>query len=448
MIRAYSFQIDRMSIENNEPAVAGTNALPGSLLQKAREEKGLTIDEMSAISNLTKQVIRDIEADDYTQLAGLSFVRGYLKLYAKKLGVDEVEILDLFDRWKAEQNGEPRQYANAPQGISEPSSGPSQKTIIAASIVVIGLISAGGVISYLESTGSSPEVASVIETEQAPVSTVPDAALNQSQELTPSQDSSVDASINGTVEAQPLVTEAEQSASATVAPVSPASQAEEVVALSEPETLQTEAEPMVEAPNPDPVPVEKPKTVEKPKQVETPKTVEKPKPTEKPKVAKTEAPAPAVTEPVDEALQQPLVISSSNLSQGGRVIAEASGLAPAPSTPVQTTQVSPGQDDGLRVLSETRTGPSADQLAMGAQGRLEIDFSGESWIEIRDARGRLILADLMSPEQGVELDTFGPIEILVGAVSVSTVVFNGETQDLKPKAYQDVARITLGAEPN
>jgi cytoskeleton protein RodZ len=447
MISAYSFQIDRMSIENNEPAVAGTNALPGSLLQKAREEKGLTIDEMSAISNLTKQVIRGIEADDYTQLAGLSFVRGYLKLYAKKLGVDEVEILDLFDRWKAEQNGEPRQYANAPQGISEPSSGPSQKTIIAASIVVIGLISAGGVISYLESTGSSPEVASVIETEQAPASTEPDAALNQSQELTPSLDSSVDASINGTVEAQPLVTEAEQSASATVAPASLASQADEVVAQSEPATLQTEAEPVVEAPNPDPVPVEKPKTVEKTKQIETPKTVEKLKPTEKPKVAKTEPP-PAVTEPVDEALQQPVVISSSNLSQGGRVIAEASGLAPAPSTPVQTTQVSPGQDDGLRVLSETRTGPSADQLAMGAQGRLKIDFSGESWIEIRDARGRLILADLMSPEQGVELDTFGPIEILVGAVSVSTVVFNGETQDLKPKAYQDVARITLGAEPN
>ena len=61
MIRAYSFQIDRMSIENNGPAVAGTTALPGSLLRKAREEKGLTIDEMSAISNLTKQVIRRID---------------------------------------------------------------------------------------------------------------------------------------------------------------------------------------------------------------------------------------------------------------------------------------------------------------------------------------------------------------------------------------------------
>ena len=438
MISAYSFQIDRMSIENNDPAVAVTTALPGSLLRKAREEKGLTIDEMSAISNLTKQVIRGIEADDYGQLAGLSFVRGYLKLYSKKLGVDEVEILDLFDRWKAEQNGEPRQYANAPQGISEPSSGPSQKTIIAASIVVIGLISAGGVISYLESIDSSPEVAAVIETEQAPDSNETDAALNQSQELTPSQDSSIDASTNQTVDAQALVTEAEPSTQATVVPETPASLGEEVVALAEPATLQTEAEPVVDAPTPtpDPVPVKKPKTVEKPK------------PAEKPKVAETQTSALAVAEPVEEAVQQPVVISSSNLSQGGRVIAEASGLAPAPSTPVQTTQVSPGQDDGLRVLSETRTGPSADQLAMGAQGRLEIDFSGESWVEIRDARGRLILADLMSPEQGVELDTFGPVEILVGAVSVSTVVFNGETQDLKRKAFQDVARITLGAEPN
>ena len=438
MILAYSFQIDRMSIENNEPAVAGTTALPGSILRKAREEKGLTIDEMSAISNLTKQVIRGIEADDYEQLAGLSFVRGYLKLYSKKLGVDEVEILDLFDRWKAEQNGEPRQYANAPQGISEPSSGPSEKTLIAASIVVIGLISAGGVISYLESTDSSPEVTAVIETEQASGSNETDAALNHSQDLTPSQDSSIDASTNQIVDAQPLATEAEPSAPATVIPETPASQGEEVVALSEPATLQTEAEPVVEAPTPTPDPV----------LVEKPKAVEKPKPAEKPKVAETQASALAVAEPVEEAVQRPVVISSSNLSQGGRVIAEASGLAPAPSTPVQTTQVSPGQDDGLRVLSETRTGPSADQLAMGAQGRLEIDFSGESWVEIRDARGRLILADLMSPEQGVELDTFGPVEILVGAVSVSTVVFNGETQDLKRKAYQDVARITLGAEPN
>ena len=85
---------------------------------------------------------------------------------------------------------------------------------------------------------------------------------------------------------------------------------------------------------------------------------------------------------------------------------------------------------------------------MGVAGKLQIEFSGESWVEVRDARGRLILADLMTPENGVDLDTYGPIEVLVGAVSSSTVIFNGETQDLRQKAFQDVARITLGADLN
>ena len=123
-----------------------------------------------------------------------------------------------------------------------------------------------------------------------------------------------------------------------------------------------------------------------------------------------------------------------NLSQGGRVIAEATGLAPP--------------DDGLRVLPQTVTSPSADRLAMGARGRLEIEFSGDSWVEIRDALGRLVLADLMTPDKGVDLETYGPVEVLIGAVSVSDVTFNGERQDLEKRAFQDVARVTLGAATN
>ena len=142
------------------------------------------------------------------------------------------------------------------------------------------------------------------------------------------------------------------------------------------------------------------------------------------------------------------VAPPTNLNQAGRVIAEASGLAQSLSQPIQETQVSPGQDDGLRVLSETVTGTTEDQVAMGARGMLEVEFVGESWIEIRDARGRLILADLMTPDNGVYLETYGAIEILVGAVSVSQIKFNGEKQDLSGKAFQDVARIILGAETN
>ena len=61
--------------------------------------------------------------------------------------------------------------------------------------------------------------------------------------------------------------------------------------------------------------------------------------------------------------------------------------------------------------SQTVTAPSADLLAIGARGRLEIEFSGESWVGIRDALGRIMLADLMTPDKGVDLETYGPVSI-------------------------------------
>lgn len=138
-----------MSSEKTETIVTSSTGLPGSLLRQAREEKGLTIDEMSAISNLTKQTIRGIESDDYSELAGLSFVRGYLKLYAKKLGINEATVLDPFDRWKAEDFGEPIQAAGAKgRGSNEPSAGPSKGTIALAISVIFVLFIAGIVISY------------------------------------------------------------------------------------------------------------------------------------------------------------------------------------------------------------------------------------------------------------------------------------------------------------
>ena len=426
-----------MATEKTETTVNPSSGLPGSLLRQAREEKGLTIEEMSAISNLTKQVIRGIESDDYSELAGLSFVRGYLKLYAKKLGVNESDVIEPFDRWKAVQSGEPIQ-TNSSSAISvqEPSSGPSRGVIIAAGVLVVVLISAGAVISYMDAAKSEPEISAVLppgESSGVSVATTPepskettaDQNLDQTVDVGDEKDS--EPSLNESIESQAPVIEMATESPASAEPGAAAADEPEQVAQAEPVQIEKQPEPE--------------KSVEP---VKPPKVVKK----VEPKVERAEKVEERVTEKVENNDEKLVLVSPSNLNQGGRVIAEASGLAPAPTVPVQTTQVSPGQDDGLRVLSETVTGPSSDQLAMGTQGRLEIVFTGDSWVEVRDARGRLVLADLMTPEKVVDLETYGPIEVLVGAVSVSTVTFNGETQDLKKKAYQDVARITLGAETN
>ena len=435
-----------MSSEKTETIVTSSTGLPGSLLRQAREEKGLTIDEMSAISNLTKQTIRGIESDDYSELAGLSFVRGYLKLYAKKLGINESTVLEPFDRWKAEDSGEPIQAAGAKgRGSNEPSSGPSKGTIAVAISVIFVLVIAGIVISYMESDESDsdavvvspqnqPSDLSVINSPRPSVEPTTDQNSSTAAEVTSGEtiearsDSSPQAQEPGTEDASDSQPAEESGLRATLG--SQAGGEVEVNEAANPYQLaQTEPEPLPK--------VEKQPELEKP--VEPPKAVKKAEETVKKLVAEPEK---------KEEAETPVLVSPGSLNQGGRVIAEASGLAPAPTEPLKTMQGSPDQDDGLRVLSETVTGPTADQLSMGARGLLKIEFTADSWVEVRDARGRLVLADLMTPEKGVNLDTYGPIEVLVGAVSASTVTFNGETQDLKTKAYQDVARITLGAETN
>ncbi|MDC1208824.1 DUF4115 domain-containing protein, partial [Litorivicinus sp.] len=137
-----------------------------------------------------------------------------------------------------------------------------------------------------------------------------------------------------------------------------------------------------------------------------------------------------------------------NVQDRGRIIAKAINLPRATAESEPETQVSPGSGDGLRVLSETVTGPDQDMTTLGARGILDMRFLGESWIEVRDSRGRLVLADLMSSGRTVSLETYGPIEVLVGAVNSSEIVFNGERLDLSGRAFQNVARIKLGVANN
>ena len=440
MIVCVLTQIKRMSTEKIEPTVNPTSGLPGALLRQAREDKGLTIEEMSAISNLTKQVIRGIEADEYSELAGLSFVRGYLKLYAKKLGVDEGRVLEAFDRWKAEQIGGPRQAQLSNPRLQEVAAGPSRLTLTVAAVALAGLVMAGAVISYLESSEDRLAVTSDDESlpnkEIAVLEPRPGESIAPIDEIVAPDSADTPAVMGGYSAAQSAESEIQDVGLAQPEENRPEESAIEVLSeATEPEIVTQE--PMVSV-------TEQPEVEPESEPQESPTLAQKPNLGERSE--------PVVEEVIEE--EKPVVVSSSNVvsssvspeassetlqinqnvSQGGRVIAEATGLAPP--------------DDGLRVSSQTMTAPSADQLAMGARGRLEIEFSGESWVEIRDALGRLVLSDLMTPDKGVDLETYGPVEVLIGAVSVSDVTFNGERQDLEERAFQDVARVTLGAATN
>ncbi|GJL83456.1 MAG: hypothetical protein DHS20C01_30900 [marine bacterium B5-7] len=77
----------------DEPTLTSKHS-PGLVLSEARQELKWSIEDVAANLNLRVRVIESLESDDYSDLPGPTFVRGYLKAYARLLGVDESEVVD------------------------------------------------------------------------------------------------------------------------------------------------------------------------------------------------------------------------------------------------------------------------------------------------------------------------------------------------------------------
>jgi cytoskeleton protein RodZ len=70
---------------------------PGKLLKSARQQAQLSVQDIAQKLHLKSSVITDIEDDIYDSNISLTFIRGYLKLYAKQVMVTEAEIIGAFD---------------------------------------------------------------------------------------------------------------------------------------------------------------------------------------------------------------------------------------------------------------------------------------------------------------------------------------------------------------
>ena len=75
---------------------------PGSLLKAARENAGLSIEQIAAKLHLKVSSIEDIEGDHFDPNISTTFTRGYLKLYAKHVGVDETGVLEAYEGMNTE----------------------------------------------------------------------------------------------------------------------------------------------------------------------------------------------------------------------------------------------------------------------------------------------------------------------------------------------------------
>ncbi|EFQ61527.1 MULTISPECIES: RodZ domain-containing protein [Pseudomonas] len=79
--------------------VAANRVNPGDTLRQARESNGWTLAEVALKLNLTTTSLANLEAGAFDKLPGHTFARGYIRAYAKLLGVDQAVLVQEFDQF-------------------------------------------------------------------------------------------------------------------------------------------------------------------------------------------------------------------------------------------------------------------------------------------------------------------------------------------------------------
>ena len=80
---------------------------------------------------------------------------------------------------------------------------------------------------------------------------------------------------------------------------------------------------------------------------------------------------------------------------------------------------------------------------MAGGARLVFEFAGESWVEVRDASGRLIFSRLNQAGSSQEVQGTPPLELVVGNAPLVSLSWRGKAVDLAPATRGEVARIKL-----
>lgn len=118
---------------------------------------------------------------------------------------------------------------------------------------------------------------------------------------------------------------------------------------------------------------------------------------------------------------------------------------PQTATPTTLPAPPPAAEAALRpeaaVASAIAVPPPSQ--ASGGEGRLRMEFSGESWVEIRDKDGKLLMSQLNSTGSRRIVSGRVPLSLVIGNAANVRLTYNDKPVDLKPYIQIEVARLTL-----
>jgi cytoskeleton protein RodZ len=117
----------------------------GEKLRQAREARGISISEVAEQTRISALYLEAIENNDYRTLPGGIFNKGFVKSFAKFVGVDETEALQDYSRLLAEQGtdsgDDPKTYR--PEVLTDDYSRSSMIPTLIFAVIILGLLTGG-----------------------------------------------------------------------------------------------------------------------------------------------------------------------------------------------------------------------------------------------------------------------------------------------------------------
>lgn len=132
----------------------------GEKLQQAREARGATIAEVAEQTRISPLYIESIEKNDYRPLPGGIFNKGFVKSFAKYVGVDEQEALQDYLTLMSTQEtpvlDESKTYK--PEVLTDDNANSSNLMTIVFAVIILGLMTWGilTLVNYLRNEQSQP----------------------------------------------------------------------------------------------------------------------------------------------------------------------------------------------------------------------------------------------------------------------------------------------------
>jgi cytoskeleton protein RodZ len=87
--------------------------------------------------------------------------------------------------------------------------------------------------------------------------------------------------------------------------------------------------------------------------------------------------------------------------------------------------------------------PASNRSVKGGDRTLKFRFKGESWVEVRDSRGRALFQQLNRAGSEAEVTAKPPFTIIVGNAGDVQMSMNDQPYDLEPHTRVAVARFTV-----